>query len=163
MTDSLFQATKSTIMVVDDDPDLVTLLRLMLEQKGFNVMCAYDGLQVFAGLEMQKPDLIILDLMMPYMDGLEVLERLKADQETSSIPVILITAQDEFENIMSGYKKGADYHIAKPFTKPQMMTAIDYLLSGDRRHSVECLYEGQYANFQDKVAIHQKIILGDRQ
>jgi len=60
MTDSLFQATKSTIMVVDDDPDLVTLFRAILEQKEFNVMCAYDGLQVFAGLEKQKPDLILL-------------------------------------------------------------------------------------------------------
>jgi len=162
LTDSHFSTSKRTIMVVDDDPDLVDILRARLEQREFNVMCAYDGLQVFAGLEMQKPDLIILDLMMPHMDGLEVLERLKADQETSSIPVILLTALDEYEDSLTGYKMGADYYIAKPFTKPQMMTAIDYLLSGDRRHSVECLYEGQYANVQEKVAIHHKIVLGGR-
>ncbi|MCZ6450122.1 MAG: response regulator, partial [Deltaproteobacteria bacterium] len=59
----------------------------------------------------------------------EVLERLKADQETSSIPVILLTAQDEFENIMSGYKKGADYYITKPFTKSQLVNSIDAILS----------------------------------
>ncbi len=64
MTDSLSQATKSTIMVVDDEPDLVDLLRLMLEQKGFNVMCAYSGLQALADLEKQKPDLILLDIIM---------------------------------------------------------------------------------------------------
>ncbi len=129
MTDSQFPESKNTIMVVDDDPDLVTVLTIMLEQSEYNVRHAYNGLQLFSGLEGEKPDLIILDLMMPHMDGFEVLERLKADQETSSIPVILLTAQDEFENIMSGYKKGADYYITKPFTKSQLVNSIDAILS----------------------------------
>ncbi len=129
MTDSQFPESKNTIMVVDDDPDLVTVLTIMLEQSEYNVRHAYNGMQLFSGLEGEKPDLIILDLMMPYMDGLEVLDRLKADQETSSIPVILLTAQDEFENIMSGYKKGADYYITKPFTKSQLVNSIDAILS----------------------------------
>ena len=129
MTDSQFPESKNTIMVVDDDPDIVTVLTIMLEQNEYNVRHAYSGRQLFSGLEGQKPDLIILDLMMPHMDGFEVLERLKADQETSSIPVILLTAQDEFENIMSGYKKGADYYITKPFTKSQLVNSIDSILS----------------------------------
>ncbi len=129
MTDSQFPESKNTIMVVDDDPDLVTILTIMLEQNEYNVRQAYSGVQLFSNLEGQKPDLIILDLMMPHMDGLEVLERLTADQETSSIPVILLTAQDEFENIMSGYKKGADYYITKPFTKSQLVNSIDAILS----------------------------------
>ncbi len=129
MTDSQFPESKNTIMVVDDDADLVTVLTIMLEQSEYNVRHAYNGLQLFSGLEGEKPDLIILDLMMPYMDGLEVLDRLKADQETSSIPVILLTAEDEFENIMSGYKKGADYYITKPFTKSQLVNSIDAILS----------------------------------
>jgi DNA-binding response OmpR family regulator len=144
MTDSHFPATKNTIMVVDDDPDLVTLLRLMLEQKGSNVMCAYDGLQVFAGLEKQKPNLILLDIMMPEMDGLEVLRRLKAAPETSSIPIILLTALDEDEDILTGYKMGADHYITKPFKRTHLVAVIDHLLSEGRRHSVECLYQGQY-------------------
>jgi len=154
MTNSLFQATKSTIMVVDDDPDLVTLIRAILEQKEFNVLCAYDGPQALAGLEKQKPDLILLDIMMPKMDGFEVLRRLKAAPETSSIPVILLSALNQLKDISTGYKMGADHYITKPFTIAHLMTVIDHLLSGDRRHSVECLYEGQYANVQDKVAIH---------
>ncbi len=129
MTDSQFPESKNTIMVVDDDPDLVTILTIMLEQNEYNVRQAYSGVQLFSNLEGQKPDLIILDVMMPHMDGLEVLERLKADQETSSIPVILLTAQGEFENIMSGYKKGADYYITKPFTKSQLVNSIDAILS----------------------------------
>ena len=129
MTDSQFPESKNTIMVVDDDPDIVTVLTIMLEQNEYNVRHAYSGMQLFSGLEGQKPDLIVLDLMMPHMDGFEVLERLKANQETSSIPVILLTAQDEFENIMSGYKKGADYYITKPFTKSQLVNSIDAILS----------------------------------
>ncbi len=154
MTDALFQSTKNTIMVVDDDPDLVTLLRAILEQKEFNVLCAYDGPQALAGLEKQKPDLILLDIMMPDMDGFEVLRRLKAAPETSSIPVILVSALNQLKDISTGYEMGADHYITKPFTIAHLMTVIDHLLSGDIRHSVECLYEGQYANVQDKVAIH---------
>ena len=142
MSDPLFQATKSTIMVVDDDPDLVDILRARLEQREFNVMCVYSGSQALAGLEKQKPNLIVLDIMMPEMDGLEVLRRLKAAPETSSIPIILLTALDEDEDISTGYKMGADHYITKPFKSAHLMTVIDHLLSGDRRHSVECLYEG---------------------
>jgi len=163
MTDPNFPSTKSTIMVVDDDHELVTIVRVILEQKGFNVRCAYNGSQLFAGLDEHKPDLIILDIMMPEMDGLEVLRRLKAVPETSSIPVILLTALDEYEDSLTGYKMGADYYIAKPFTKTQMMTAIDHLLNEGRRHYVECLNKGKYSNVQEKVAIHQKIVLGGRQ
>ncbi len=144
MTDLHFPTSTRTILVVDDDPDLVTLLRLMLEQKGFNVMCAYDGLQVFAILEMQKPNLILLDIMMPEMDGLEVLRRLKAVPETSSIPIILLTALVEDEDILKGYKMGADHYITKPFKRTHLVAVIDHLLSEGRRHSVECLYQGQY-------------------
>ena len=142
MTDQLFQATKSTIMVVDDDPDLVTLLRARLEQREFNVMCAYSGSQALAGLEKQKPDLILLDIMMPEMDGLEVLRRLKAAPETSSIPIILLSALDEKEDMLTGRRMGADHYITKPFKSAHLMKLIDHLLSGDRRHSVECQYEG---------------------
>ncbi len=143
MADSKSPARKRTIMVVDDDPDMVTLLRLMVEQKGFNVMCAYNGLQALAGLEMQKPDLILLDIMMPEMDGLEVLRRLKAAPETSSILIILLTALDKDEDILTGYKMGADHYITKPFKKTHLVAVIDHLLSEGRRHSVECLYQGQ--------------------
>ncbi len=132
MTDPLFQATKSTIMVVDDEPDLVTLLRARLEQREFNVMCAYSGSQALAGLEKQKPDLIILDIMMPKMDGFEVLRRLKAAPETSSIPVILLSALDQLKDISTCYEMGAHHYITKPFNNAHLMTVIDHILSGDR-------------------------------
>ncbi len=129
MADSHPPARKSTIMVVDDEPELVTVVCLMLENKGFNVMCAYSGQQVFADLEEQKPDLIILDVMMPEMDGLEVLRRLKSAPETSSIPVMMLTARDQPEDILRGYKTGADFYIPKPFTKHQLLDGINSILN----------------------------------
>ena len=98
MTNSHFPATKRTIMVVDDEPAIVAIHHVMLEQLGFIVSHCYSGPELFASLEEQKPDLIILDVMMPEMDGLEVLRRLKAASETSSIPVILLTELDEYED-----------------------------------------------------------------
>ena len=130
-----FHAEKRTIAVVDDDPDLVNILKLILEHNGFNVVCAYSGRQLFTILETQKPHLIILDVMMPHMHGFEVLNRLKKNTETSSIPVILVTAKIQFENVLEGYKSGADYYIPKPFTKSQLMEGINRILSGDKKNT----------------------------
>jgi DNA-binding response OmpR family regulator len=121
-------------MIADDHPDLVEIVRIMLEEKEFNVRCAYSGQELFAGLEEQKPDLILLDIMMPQMTGLEVLTLLKENPDTSSIPVILLTAKVQYEDILGGYKMGADYYITKPFTDTQLITGINLLLSGDKSH-----------------------------
>ncbi len=129
MTDSHAPDSVNKIMVVDDDPEMVAMVRDILQQKEYNVRCALSGPQLFNGLEEQLPDLILLDLVMPQMDGLEILARLKGDRETSFIPVILLTAQDEFENILAGYKLGADYYITKPFTRGQLVSGISSVLS----------------------------------
>jgi len=119
-------------MVVDDSPDLVEILRITLESKGFNVRCAYSGKDLFASLEEQKPDLILLDIIMPQMDGLQVLRRLKEDPSMLFIPVILLTdkADDEDvdEDVMVGYKMGADYYITKPFTPTQVLEGVNLVL-----------------------------------
>jgi DNA-binding response OmpR family regulator len=139
MTDSHLPANKRTIMVVDDNPDLVDILRITLESKGFNVRCAYSGKDLFAGLEELKPDLIILDIMMPQMDGLKVLTRLRENSDTASIPVILLTAMVQQEDVIEGYKMGADYYITKPFTSTQVLEGINLILGGDQGRSVESL------------------------
>ncbi len=128
MTDSHFPASKNTIMVVDDDPDLVTFVRVTLEDDGYNVMCAYDGPELFDALEKQKPDLILLDIMMPRMDGLRVLRRLKGNPATASISVILLTAKVHHEDVQQGYDLGTDHYIKKPFDTTQLMTSINRLL-----------------------------------
>ena len=116
-------------MVVDDEQEMVKVVRGMLEEKGFNVTCAYDGTQVFDVLKQQKPDLVILDIMMPQMDGLEVLTRLKGNPATASIPVILLTEKADDEDVMVGYKMGADFYIPKPFTKNQLLDGVNSILS----------------------------------
>ncbi len=135
MTDSHFPAHENIIVIVDDEPDLVTIIKGFLKGDGYNVRCAYNGTQLFDVLEKQKPDLIILEVMMPQMDGLEVLARLKGDRETSSIPVILLTEKTQHQDIWTGYNLGADYYITKPFTKTQLLDAINLILSSDQRHS----------------------------
>ncbi len=137
MTDSHPSTSKSTILVVDDHPDVVDILRITLESKGFNVRCAYSGKDLFAGLEELKPDLIILDIMMPEMDGLKVLARLRENSDTASIPVILLTAMVQYEEVLRGYKMGADYYMTKPYTATQLLTGINSLLSRGQGDSVE--------------------------
>ena len=119
---------KKTIMVVDDNPDIITIVRTILEGKGYNVLSAYGGAELLPRLEEQKPDLIILDIMMPQMDGLEALTRLKGAPDTSPIPVILLTAKVQYEDVLGGYKLGADYYITKPFTSTQLINGINLLL-----------------------------------
>jgi len=120
--------SKRIITVVDDNPDIVTIVKTILEGKGYEVVCALNGQELFDGLGDHKPDLIILDIMMPQLDGLEVLTRLKGATETSSIPVILLTAKVQYEDVLGGYKLGADYYITKPFTSTQLLNGINLLL-----------------------------------
>ncbi len=140
MTDSHLPASKRTIMVVDDEQEIVKVVSIMLESKGFNVRCAYSGKDLFASLEEQKPDLILLDIIMPQMDGLQVLRRLKEDPSIPFIPVILLTEkaddEDVDEDVMVGYKMGADYYLTKPFKLTQVLDGINLVLGGDQGRSV---------------------------
>jgi two-component system alkaline phosphatase synthesis response regulator PhoP len=120
--------TDKTIMVVDDNPDIITIVKTILEGKGYRVFSASSGAELLDMLKNQKPDLIILDIMMPEMDGLEVLSRLKAASDTAAIPVILLTAKVQYEDVLGGYKLGADYYITKPFTSTQLVNGINLLL-----------------------------------
>ncbi len=128
MTDSPIPASNRTILVVDDNPDIVDILRIMLESNGFNVRCGYSGEDLFASLKEQMPDLILLDIMMPKMDGLQVLKRLKEDPSMPFIPVILLSAKVLDEDVLRGYKMGADYYITKPFTPTQVLDGIKAVL-----------------------------------
>ncbi len=118
---------KKKILIVEDEQALVNGLKLQLEDS-YDILMARDGKQ---GLDMAAthlPDLILMDITMPEMDGLEVLKRLKEDTATATIPVILLTAKVEVENIYGGYKIGADYYITKPFSTVQLLNGISLFL-----------------------------------
>jgi len=136
MIDSPIPASKRTILVVDDNPDIMAVIRTILEMEGYVVQSAFSGQEAINLLEGQKPDLILLDIMMPQLDGLEVLTRLKGNPSTSSIPVILLTSRVEYEHVLEGYKKGAAYYITKPFTRHQLLVDINSILSKDQGDSV---------------------------
>ncbi len=119
---------KKNILVVDDDPDVVTIITGILRSGEYEVRPAYRGKEVFARLEEKKPDLIILDIKMPEMDGFQVLKRLKRSPETSSIPVILLTGKGQYQDVLTGYELGTDYYMNKPFTSSQLINGIDLFL-----------------------------------
>ncbi len=123
---------KKTIMVVDDNPDLVAILETLLLAKGYNVVTAGSGPELLSLLQDHRPDLILLDIMLPDMDGLELLAGLKGTPDTSSIPVILVTAKIHYTDIMEGYRRGADLYITKPFTSKQLLNDINVVLARGR-------------------------------
>ena len=136
VTESPIPASKRTIMVVNKHPEMVEIVRTMLEENGFNVRRAYSGKDLLAALEKQKPDLIFLDIMMPQMDGFEVLRRLKENQATASIPVIFLTAKVQYEDVLGGYKARADYYITMPFTESQLINGIN-LVGWESKYKTE--------------------------
>ncbi len=123
---------RQNIMIVDDNPDLVDIVKSILSTKGYNVQCVYGGEELFNRLEEQKPDLILLDIMMPNMDGFDILSRLRGSAETASIPVILLTGRNQFDDVLKGYGMGTDYYISKPFTPTQLLNGIDLVLGNTR-------------------------------
>jgi DNA-binding response OmpR family regulator len=124
---------KKTVMIVDDSRTIAWILRETLESLGYRVRCAYSGEDALDILEDQRPDLVILDVMLPHMDGLEVLSRIKGSSETCSIPVIMLTANGNSEDVLKGYRLGADYYIIKPFKQSELIHGIQLVLGREKQ------------------------------
>jgi CheY-like chemotaxis protein len=125
-------ATRRTILVVDDDRDSVDLLCAILESHGFTALPAHSGAEALRRVAVQIPDLILLDVMMPQMSGLQVLEHLRRGPRTARIPTILITAKRQDDDVIRGYRLGADYYITKPCTASQLLYGLDLILAARR-------------------------------
>jgi DNA-binding response OmpR family regulator len=119
------------VLVIDDEEDLTFFLKSNLEMRGeYEVFTAYDGQEGLVAANRHKPDLVILDVMMPKMDGFQVLERLKQQEETLNIPVIMLTAKAKSDDIDRGLTSGADFYLPKPFTIDNLTDFIELTLSG---------------------------------
>jgi CheY-like chemotaxis protein len=116
------------VLIVDDSSDNVEMVSLLLSKRGFDVTSAPDGPGALEALEAARPDVILLDVMMPSMSGMEVLDRIRANPQHANIPVILVTAKTGDEDVLEGYKFGADYYITKPFTARQLLYGIGLVL-----------------------------------
>jgi len=102
------------ILIVDDDPDALTLIGLTLERRGYSVSKAGGGSEALMMIEVDRPDLVLLDLMMPHMDGYEVCRRIKSDPRLSDIPIVMLTAKAQMASQVEGYRVGADDYVTKP-------------------------------------------------
>lgn len=117
-----------TILVVDDNEDVARITARFLAAEGYAAVTASNGTRALELVAQQAPDCVVLDIMMPHMSGLQVLSRLKQDPATATIPVILVTAKGRDEDVLSGYKEGADYYITKPFSSQQLMYGVRLVL-----------------------------------
>lgn len=113
---------KERILVVDDEEDILELVRYNLDKEGYTVLCAESGEQALDMVRAHKPDLIVLDLMLPGINGLDVCKTLKQDTQTASIPIIMLTAKSEDIDIVTGLELGADDYVVKPFS-PRVLIA----------------------------------------
>lgn len=124
---------KQKILVVDDELDILTLLTYNLEKSGFKTLQAKDGPEAIELVKKEKPDLIILDLMLPSMEGTEVCKVIKGREDTSHIPIIMLTAKgDEIDRIV-GLELGADDYITKPFSPRELILRIKAVLKRSRK------------------------------
>jgi DNA-binding response OmpR family regulator len=116
------------ILVVDDDPDILDLLSFNIERAGFECVVAADGAEALAIVQTRNPDLIVLDIMLPGVSGVEVLKRLKYDPETRRLPVIMLTAKGEEVDRVLGLELGADDYVTKPFSVRELVLRIRRIL-----------------------------------
>jgi len=121
-------AAKPLVMLVEDEPSLVTMLRYNMEKEGFRVCEAMDGEEALTLLAERNPDLVVLDWMLPIMSGIEVCRQIRRKPRTRDLPVIMLTARGEEGDKVRGLNTGADDYLTKPFSLPELMARVRALL-----------------------------------
>lgn len=129
-TQKLGKDYMSTVMVVDDSVTLREMIADLLKGRGLNVTVASDGVEALEQIKANRPDLVVLDIVMPRMNGYEVCRRLKSDPKTQSLPVVMCSSKSEEFDRYWGMKQGADAYIAKPFHPQELVGTIKQLLRG---------------------------------
>ncbi len=119
---------KKRILVVDDEVAIVRMLKDRLESAGFEVLTAYDGVQAIEVARQERPDLIIMDVTMPRMDGLTAAKQLRSDPTTAHIPIVMLTARGQESDEHAGYAAGAVRYFTKPFSPRQLVQELRSLL-----------------------------------
>jgi len=119
----------ATILVVDDDPVIQKLLAVNFEMEGYRVLTAGDGSDALAQMAAERPDVVVLDVMMPKIDGIEVVRRMRADATTAAIPVLLLSARAQAKDIAEGLDAGADGYMTKPFEPLDLLDRVASLLA----------------------------------
>ena len=127
------------ILAVDDERHIVRLVQVNLERAGYQVVTAYDGKEALEKVESEQPDLVVLDVMMPYMDGFEVLKTLRKNQPTRELPVIMLTAKAQDADVFRGWQSGVDCYLTKPFNPMELISFVKRIFN-----SLESPEENRY-------------------
>ncbi|MCL6520157.1 MAG: response regulator [Armatimonadota bacterium] len=131
------------ILAVDDEKHIVRLVQVNLERQGYEVVTASDGKEALQKVEEERPDLVILDVMMPYMDGFEVLQNLRRNPSTRDIPVIMLTAKAQDADVFRGWQSGVDCYLTKPFNPMELISFVKRIFKsmededyGEKRYEI---------------------------
>jgi len=120
------------VLIVEDEPPLVELLSYNLEKAGFQIHIARDGEEAVLAVEERKPDLILLDWMLPYVSGIEICRRIRRNPETRNVPIIILTARGEEDDRIRGLEAGADDYVVKPFSPSELVARVRAVLRRTR-------------------------------
>ncbi len=112
------------VLVVDDEKPIARLVQVNLEQAGYEVAVAHDGREALKKLDSFQPELLVLDIAMPYADGFEILEIIKSDPTSKDLPVVFLTAKSQEHDIFRGYQSGVDCYLTKPFEPNDVVTVV---------------------------------------
>jgi DNA-binding response OmpR family regulator len=128
MTDQATEREQPVVLAADDDEDILELVAFRLERSGYTVLRARDGQEALDLALEARPDLAVLDVMMPKLDGFELTRRLRAEEATSRMPIILLTARTRDADVERGFDAGADDYIRKPFSPQELRTRVQAIL-----------------------------------
>jgi len=120
------------IVLAEDEPQIARLVEFKLKKEGYQVICKGNGEEALAAIKTEEPDLILLDVMMPVMDGYEVLRRVKEDENLKNIPVVMLTARAQERDVVKGIDMGADDYITKPFHPAELLARVKRILGKPR-------------------------------
>lgn len=125
------------ILAVDDEKNILRLVEANLQREGYDVVTAGNGVEALQRVEEERPDLVVLDVTMPEMDGFEVLQALRAKPETRELPVIMLTAKAQESDVLQGWQSGVDMYLTKPFVPNQLILFVKRIFEAQSKDSSE--------------------------
>lgn len=123
-------AKKKKILVVDDEKDIAESVKILLSEKGFKVVIANNGAEAVKKAKAERPDMIVMDLMMPEMNGFDACKMIKADTDTQNTPILVLTAQQLGKDLEDAFAAGANDYVIKPFSNERLLEKVEKLLAG---------------------------------
>ena len=154
-------AVAKKVLVVEDDKDILQLVKMYLDNEGFRTITAANGAEALKQVKSEHPDLVVLDLMLPEIDGLEVCKKLRVTPQTAMLPIIMLTAKSEESDTVVGLELGADDYVGKPFSPRALMARIKALFRRLERSDDQEISTYRYGILQLNPSRHEVTVDGD--